>query len=181
MGRLRYHPRWIESGVLTYENLALQIQEYDGPDSDKHTEHYRCATLQGYLRARQALSDTEVAVLLELGALDPDESVRPEFPHSLIHFEGLSDQQFEIVAAALDREGFLRLVSRRRLLRLLSRQEVSEDLLDRAIREGDAEVHRSVLEHPELGRHHVELLAELGNKAVRNKASELLRSRRFRL
>jgi hypothetical protein len=178
--RLGYHARWIESGILTLDELARQTAQFDAPDSDQHTEHYRCATLQDFLDGKQSLSDAEVASLLELGELDPEESVRPNFPYSLVHFDGLTDEQFEVVAAALDTEGFLRLVSRRSLLRLLS-QDASQAHFDRAIKEGDADVHRSVLERPELARHHVELLAELGaNKAVRNKAAELLKSRRFR-
>lgn len=178
--RLGYHVLWISSGVLTLGYLKRQAVQFDTPDSDQNTEHYSNAALQHYLNSKQKISDAEVASLLELGELDPEESFRSHYPHSLIHFAGLTDPQFDLVAAALDEEGFLRQVCRRRILRLLS-QKTSEQLFDRAIREGDADVHRAVLDRPELARHHLELLVTLGrNKVVRNIAVQLLRSRRFR-
>ncbi len=179
LDRLGYDPRWVAGGLLSPESLRKQAAELDTPDGDKNTEHYRAATLQSFLDSREELTDTEVDTILELGRLDPLESFRPNFAHSLVRFPGLTDQQFDNISTEDDSDGFRRVVIRERLLRRLSREEPSSALLDEAIDLGDAHVHTVLLDRLQLDRGRVEQLSQHGaNRAVRNRAAQMLNRKR---
>jgi hypothetical protein len=178
LDRLGYDPRWIASGLLSPEALRHQISEFNEPDGDTNTEHYRAATLHSFLQSHEELTDTEVETILELGRLDPNESFRANYAHSLVRVRGLTDEQFENVATANDSDGFQRIVVRERLLRRLGHEELSVALIDEAIEHGDAHVHAALLDRRVLDRTQVEELSQRGaNRAVRNRAKQLLENR----
>jgi len=179
--RLGYDSLWLESGVLSVDLLRAQIRHFESADGDRNTEHYRNAALQAFLESRTQLTNSEVAWVLELGRRERDKVLRPNFAYSLVQHLGMSDDQFDRVARSHESEGFQRIVRRMRCLRALSSPGVGAGEIQEACEQGDAVVHRALLERDDLRRDHVTLLCTKGaNRAIRNRAQELLASGRFR-
>ena len=179
--RLGYDPLWLESGILTHEDLARQMREISREGGDPSSEHYRAATLDEFLGSRETLTDAEIRVILELGTVDPDLGLRPNFAHQLIRFSGLTLQQFDLVAGQSTEPAFQKIVTRWRLLRRLAAGAPLAEVFDEAIESGDGPVHEAILERDDLTRMQVAVLAEKArNRGMRNRAQQMLRSKRFR-
>src|SRR5579884_2483210 len=94
----------------------------------------------------------------------------------LIDHPGSTATQFEALMAHPRLQALPRLVKRQRLLRSLRAREVTEEVLQRCVEEGDGGVHHALLNRPDLPHHFLEALQRAGaNKAVRNIASVRLK------
>ena len=175
--RLGYDRLWIDRGVLRRASLLEQVRELESEDGDPNPEHHRGAILVAFLDGKSALSDDDVATLLQLAALDPDQTFRSSFAHGLIRFRGLTGGQFELVASQAVDRAFERVVARARLLRALD--AAAPTAISDALASRDGAVHIALLERRDLSIDHLQQLAKDGaNKAIRNRALQLLDRRR---
>lgn len=180
---LGYTPEWFASGVLELPYLRCQHQEFLSSE-DKNQEHYRSQTFVDFLRRNTKLSDEQVDNIFGLRDDGPDRcDLRSNricevlLSDLLDDFQlfGLAERYPEVSAPPLGK-----IYLRTCLLRRIRVQGINVNFED-LMRKADSRVQLFLLERSDLTRRHLEWLAERGsNKAIRNRASELLRSRKFR-
>jgi hypothetical protein len=195
LAALEYDRIWLDAGIMSEPDLLAQLAKYErsvaarrenpsaaaeDPEVDTSTEHYRHRTIVHFLRAQLTLTDEQVDALLNIAAVDPDPALEANFPRLLLERVSLTDDQFERVAGAPACASFSDVILRYRCLRRLRRGEWSEDLVAACLT-SDGFAQAELLKHPALTREAVEGVAARGhNTSVRNRAAEMLRSRRFR-
>ncbi len=180
---LGYTSKWIEYGILSLEQLKKDLSEFRQPNSDRSTEHYRYKVLIEYVDSKREFSDDEIDRLLELLVQDTD----PAMAHSFVIFDllkrdVLTDQQFtSFKSHPLAKEADIsRAYSICNLLRSLQRDGLTIKVLDRCIEEGDAKVHKMLLEYTDLPYKAILALSKSGaNKAVCNIAKQRLGSKQY--
>jgi len=174
---LGYDECWLTYGVLDLTYLLEQAAEWNRPDADKSTEHYRAAAWVHYVDGLESISTPQLLRVLELARSAFDSLLDGHVHHLLIRQSFLTDAQFDLVSEDLQNEGFTRVVKRLRLLRRLSREATpSDDLLTLCVSEGDGAVHDALLGRADLPSNYVEWLAAKGaNKRIRHVAKQRLR------
>jgi hypothetical protein len=188
MKALGYTPEWLDFGIVTEEYLREQYMEYlrsDEDNQDRHLEeHGRKRAFHDFIVARHALTDDEITRILQLKDDGPDCcDLRVDRVADMIWRGILTDSQMadlgrlpEVHEAPLQHM-YLRECRWRRLQSEGLTPEVFREIAD----SGDGELQRAVLSRSDVGRDHVAWLAEHGaNKAVRNVAKQLLKSRSLR-
>jgi hypothetical protein len=183
LSELGYTSEWLEWGIIDRPYLEAQYALYCRSE-DKNQEHYRCRAFIDFLHRQPRLTDDLIDKVFQLEDHGPDGcDLSDNRVMELIDSGILSDDQYFGLA---DRHSRVltppvnRLYKRNGLLRKISRSGLAENFPEiQAI--GDSAIQLFVLEHPDLTRAHVQWLAEAGsNKAIRNRAVALLRSKRFR-
>jgi hypothetical protein len=176
--KLGYTSKWIEYGVLSLEQLEKDLQNYQQPNGDRNTEHYRYRVLIEYVNNKSGFSNEELDHLLELIVEDPDPLMTRSFViFYLLKRDILTDSQFVAFGEhALAREAKIsKAYLNYDVLRRLRQDGLTSDVIARCIDDGDGQVHRKLLEYADLPRYAVQALAERGaNKAVRNIAQKRL-------
>ena len=174
---LGYSRAWLELGLLSTERLQKQVLEYLGSDGDKHSEHYRWSTFTDFLTDR-SLSDPALKSLLQLA--DQDQDLRSSMLHALARTATTTNQAKAILAMAPDDEALRRLTARRLHISSL-RSAWTAELVQQAIKSGDSQVHRYLLESGKLDAESLAILATQGaNRAIRNMAKQRLKSPNLR-
>lgn len=180
--QLGYTEAWVACGIVDGAFLRKQYAEYSSSE-DKNQEHYRARAFSLFLASVEGLSDELLGSILLLTDRGPD------------HCDLSDHRAIELLASGrLTDEQLVDLPKRwPRVLQPPIQRRYLRETLSRRIRQtgvaanfdeikaiADAHIQLEVLNHPDLGKSHVEWLAASGsNKAVRNRAIELLRSRRF--
>ncbi len=150
--RFGYTKPWLDSGVITPEILARQIEARDSDAEERDREgyeHYRFRALSAYLGGRNALADGELAALLAV-AEEERLSPRSDKLHNVVYVElighpGLTDAQFDKISEEWHGEAFQRAVRRHRLLRGLRQGNREAGFIGRCLHDGDTVVHRQLL------------------------------------
>lgn len=183
LAELGYTRDWLAVGVVDETFLREQYAEFCRSE-DKNQEHYRNGAFVSFLHRIASLSGEELSTLLNLTDNGPDRcDLAIERAIELLASGILTDEQLfglaerhpRVLTPPL-RKRYLREVLMRRIRRTGLEANFSEvqGLLD-------STVQREILDHSELTRAQLEWLASHGlNKAIRNRATELLQCRRFR-
>jgi hypothetical protein len=183
MQRLGYNHAWLEAGVITPEILLEQWRVFQTSD-DQNAEHYRHGAFVQFLGRQTVLPD---ALLEQLLALEDDDAMGlRELRISMLISSGkLQRAQLEPLMARPD----LRIVPRFQVM--FTRQCVIESLRQDGLTASvfatvqtsrDKDLHELLLARSDLQREHLLWLLEHGqNKAIRNRAKQMLGSKRFRL
>jgi hypothetical protein len=167
---LGYSPKWVEYGFLSPELLLAQVARFH-TGADQSSEHFRYAAFM-QLQGRDIFSDEVFQRYLELAALDPDPlgMARAALIELLDH-PGITDAQWEAVLAHPLVQTLPKLIRKRRLLKALRGPNVTDEILWRCVEEGDGDLHRRLLDRPDLPGPIIEALHQKGaNKAVRKLA-----------
>lgn len=104
LSRLGYSQFWLDSGVLTNEQLEEQIKQLDTGE-DNNTEHYRYRTLTDYFSKQTSFEDDLLKEVLRLLQSDSDKTMAGSATLNLLKQSGLNDQQFGTVAGFLQTFG----------------------------------------------------------------------------
>lgn len=179
MRMLGYSPAWFQAGILDARLLEEQVAEFQAPTGDKNTEHYRFRAFHAYLQARTDISDSDLQVLLEIGA--SDQTLTESVLFELVKTKLLTLGQLGCISAQSTSPAFQAFVRRHSLLLRLENDPTST-VLDLCISDGDKVVQERLFGHQGLQRGHLLRLVETGaSRSIRNQAKELLANRRFRL
>ena len=177
---LRYHPKWVEYGLIAEEFFCLQYARFLASD-DKNTEHYRYAAFQSLLAKSEQLTDEELERYVELARLDEDQFMSTAALIDLIHWPGLATEQFERlrIHPKLDDPILHKAHRRRALSRELSRAPaLTEAQFEVIFSSGDSAVQRDLVERRDLSITQLRKLREGGaNRAIRNIAKQALQRR----
>jgi hypothetical protein len=177
LSTLDYNPRWLESGLLDQALLEKQLIEYD-QGNDRNTEHYRYAAFRRLLDAPPDFVDDElIDRYIELANLDADRGMAQAALGLLANSVRLTEQQLVRLEEdpAFDVPILQKIIKRSQLLRELDSASISNDLFDRCISQGDAQLEQKLLAKSGLSQQQVETLMLRGsNRAVRNVARNLL-------
>ena len=183
LATLGYTIKWLEYGILSAEQLKVDLAEFQKDDGDPNIEHYRYRTAMNFLRGKTQWIDEEVEHLLEVVAEDPDGDMSRSVALALLKCDTLTDQQFY----KLNEHPAIKVLDvskahlRHDLLRFLTRESLAPQVIDRCIQEGDSTVHGRLLEFEDLPIDAVQALSTCGaNKAIRNMAAQRLQSKRHR-
>ncbi|MNJ91935.1 hypothetical protein D3C87_95900 [compost metagenome] len=170
--KLGYTHLWLESGVLTEEQLLEQEQLFDRGE-DQNTEHYRYATLSLYLQGKEALSTFELEHFLELLENDPNTYMAGSAAIAVFNLVELTDEQFDWFTEKIAVWGdwTRKTVLRQTFLRKLRKEDHSHELINDCIMNGDAFVQNYLLENYRLDQKQLEALSVHGkNKRIRTAA-----------
>lgn len=181
---LQYDRRWLDYGVLTPAVLLAQAEELrSSPQPEDGHEHFRCGAMFDYLGSLARISDEQLARVIELMEADPDAGMAASVLSSMaMGHPGLSDVQFERVAAHASCRPFTKKIERIRLQRLRRSGGATESWFRSAVDLPDDATHRAVLAEEHAPRWALEYLEQHGvNKGVRNRAAELLKGPRYRM
>ena len=180
---LGYTQEWLEAGVLDEEYLRQQYEKYLHSD-DKNQEHYRACAFDHFLQNKDSLSDAELEAILHLRDEGPDGC---DFSYGrileLLYSAVLSDEQHDELSNYYLSifPGYETQYVRFRIGRRMRSEGLSDDMCEDIKGSSDSVLHRAMLEHEEVDRTHLLWLEEHGgNKAIRNRARQMLNSRRFR-
>lgn len=182
LSELRFHPKWIDYGLLPVDLLKDQFDLYQNSD-DQHTEHYRYQAFGFVLANQETLDDQTIDRYIELATLDEDRAMGDSALGLLIRWPRLTDQQLDRLKnhSAFDKSFLQKLIIRMQMLRELASSGLTDETFDRFVSDGDAEVHRALLSKSGLSRAQFEVLKDRGaNKAIRNSAASRLRSKKLR-
>lgn len=179
-----YTENWVRLGIVTPSELQKQITEFDASD-DKNKEHYRCRAFLVFLDRVVSIPDElleGILLLTDSGSDECDLAISRAF--DLVDSGLLSDLQLHRLAKHpeySDHQSFTLTIKRI----LLRRRLAVEGLTDRIFREvcelNDYGTLQSLLGRDDLDRDHVVWVAQHGcNKRLRNVATQMLQSRRFR-
>jgi hypothetical protein len=102
--RLGYSQLWLDSGVLTNDNLEQQHKELNLGEDD-NTEHYRYRTLANYFNRQRSFDDDMLRQVLQLLQTDSDKTMAGSAALDLLRKSSLTDEQFDTVAAFLQTFG----------------------------------------------------------------------------
>lgn len=102
--RLGYAQLWLESGILTDDNLEEQIKELDLGEDD-NTEHYRYRTFTNYLNQRTSIDNSILKQIFHLLKIDADKAMANSAAICLLRNPSLTDKQFDTVADFLQTFG----------------------------------------------------------------------------
>lgn len=178
--QLGYSREWLDVGVVNEESLRQQYAEYLHSD-DKNQEHYRVGAFSQFLQDKDCLSDAELGALLALRDEGPDGYDLSEGRIlALLSSNAVSDEQREGLSKYFlsIQPGYEKQYARERIARRLSLEGLTHEVCEEIKRSGDSVMHRAMLEHQGADRKHLLWLEEHGgNKAIRNRARQLLISR----
>ncbi len=180
--RLGYTEEWLSDGIISEEYLLAQYAEIE-ISADMNAEHYRCGGFSEFLNSKKELTDDEVAAVFKLKDNGPDKcNLHENRIIELIHSKILNDKQLESISKypeVLERPIQNRYL-REKLIRKINRTSVA-DCFDEIKVSGDSHIHEYILQRDDLKLQHVTWLTENGsNKKLRNQASQLCNSKRFR-
>ena len=180
---LGYTREWLEAGVVDEECLRQQYEEYLHSD-DKDQEHYRAGAFSQFLQNKDSLSDAELEAILHLRDEGPDGCDLSEGRIlGLLYSHLLSDEQHEELSRYFlsIEPGYENQYVRERIARRMWSEGLTDEVCEDIKGSSDSVLHRGMLEHEEVDREHLLWLEEHGgNKAIRNRARQMLNSRRFR-
>jgi hypothetical protein len=178
-----YTQDWIACGVVDEVFLREQYAEYCRSD-DKHQEHYRYRAFASFLARQSTLSDDLVDKIFSLTDAGPDGTdLSADRIIRLIASGLLTDEQHGRLGKQHPR--VLDAPVRRQYLRESLRRKIRKEGIEASFAEiqesGDSHLQLEVLDHPEVTRSHLEWLKTSGSsRAIRNRATQLLGSRRFK-
>lgn len=182
LARLGYCELWLESGVLTPDDLSAQIATITQEGADQNTEHYRYGTFRHYLGARATLNDDALAALLALISLDEDRGMAGAMLHDLAKLPALTTEQFERLAAHSQEAAFRKCVARERLKRAFRRAPADALLQQELAASGDTQLEGWLVDQPQLDPSTLKLLASVGkSKRTRNIARTRLNRTEYQL
>jgi hypothetical protein len=176
LSELGYSPKWLDYKLIDLAFLEAQYLTYQ-KGVDKNTEHYRFRAFQIVLNDSDMLDDKIIDQYIELATLDPDHSMGQSALALLAKSPKLTDEQLKKFGERLPyREPFLqRTLARIGLLRELETHDITEQLFEKCISSGDAEIQRIVFARIGSNTHYLEILKNSGaNKAIRNLAKREL-------
>lgn len=174
---LGYSSAWFEAGILDSCFLAVQVEQFQNATGDKNTEHYRFRAFQAFLQTRTGLSDADLQVLVDIGTSDP--VLTGPILFSLVKTRLLTLDQLGSISAQSTDPAFRVLILRHCLL-LKLKDSPDRTILDRCVIEGDRVVQERLFSQEGLCRSHLLRLVETGaSRSIRNRAKQMLRSRRF--
>lgn len=129
--KLGYTEKWFDYNFLNEETLLSQITEFEKGD-EQSTEHYRYASFQNWLEAKESLTNEEIENYIELALNDEDERMGGSAIKALFVSSKISDKQFDLLKVKLPQFGEWteKLISREVLIRRLKSEELSEDLFN---------------------------------------------------
>ncbi len=184
MRQLGYTENWLRLGVVDSNFLKHQYVEFLRSD-DKNQEHYRHRAFLRFLDRREELPEGEIEAIFGLTDEGPDGcDLRQTRILELLDSEVLSDDQLSGLTRfpeVLESEAIRKKHRRCLLTRRLTAEGPTDEVFEAMRRSGDSILHLALLHRSDLRRQQVEWLAENGgNKSVRNQASQMLESRRFR-
>jgi hypothetical protein len=181
---LGYTESWLRLGVVDTEFVQRQYAEFCASD-DKNQEHYRAGAFARYLRLRDRLSDEDIEAIWNLTDDGPDGSdLRLNRIMDLLATDLLTDSQMTGLARfpEVSEPPLQKRYQRCILTRTLNKDGLTDSVFKAMCRSRDSVLHSVVLSRCDLRRNHLEWLAENGgNKAVRNQATQMLRSKRFHI
>jgi len=181
--QLGYTEAWIACGIVDEAFLREQYAEYSSSE-DKNQEHYRAHAFSSFLANVEGFPDELLGRILDLSDRGPDGRDLSDCRIvALLESGRLTDEQLASVSERCARVLQPPIQSRylrESLSRKIRRTGVAANF-EQIKAMADSHVELEVLSHSEIAKPHVQWLAASGsNMAVRNRATELLRSRRFR-
>ncbi|HEX2878291.1 MAG TPA: hypothetical protein VHO25_02020 [Polyangiaceae bacterium] len=179
---LGYNDDWITFGIVDEAYLREQYAEYLVSE-DKNQEHYRAVTFWSFMSQVETISDETIAHIFQLADNGPDNcDLSDDRIVTLVEHGPLTDKQYTDLAIQHPR--VLTPPIQRRYIRGTLRRKIKASGIANNFEEikarGDGQIQLEMLEAPDIARTHLEWLRDFGsNKAIRNRAREFLRSRRF--
>lgn len=175
--KLGYTGQWLKCGLLTKEQLLVQINAYES-EEDKNTEHYRYAAFRNYLKNKETLSDAEFDNYLKIALSDEDTVMAGAALIDLFTNIVLSDTQFDKLITQMKAFGdwTKNTLCRQTLLRRLKHEPLTTELFRECFEKGDNLIQEYLisLANPE----QLEVLSLKGRtNKIRNMATQLLRQK----
>jgi hypothetical protein len=184
IARLGYTEEWLQFGIISEKFALSQHTEFLNSE-DKNEDHYRWGAFVLYMNSKEILTDDEIKniFLLKDSGLDKCE-LHSNRIHWLISSGKLNDFQYDSLVRYPEvlEPPLQKVFLRHKLLREINKEGLSETIFYKVMETNDSFIHERILSREDLNRGHVEWLSKYGlNKRVRNIASELLKTRRFRI
>ena len=192
---LGYTIEWVRWGILTEDDLRLQLKEFleaiqarsidEYSEADENPEHYRYKSLIKWLKLKTEISDLELHRVVWLDRHDKHYSREGGICHWLIRgsYANLTDSQFEYVASIMSAHGNDQVVDEMAAIRRCSSEPWSEEIRELLISTVCGRYQVRVIDEflEVMTRNDLVAFSERGaNKAARNLAKERLNSQRFR-
>lgn len=183
MAEVGYNAEWLALGIVDEPYLRTQYAKYQGSE-DKNQEHYRCRAFLDFLARTQELTAVEIERIFALTDHGPDGvDLKKNRIIELLTSGLLTDEQLGALEdhPEVGQPPVQKQYRRQCILRRLEREGLTDEAFRQVSESKDSVLHEHVLDRDDLRCSQVLWLAEQGaNKGIRNRAQELLRSRRFR-
>ena len=180
--RLGYTMKWIDSGILTPEVLSEQVNSAS-ENTDSKFEHERLGVLRKWISERIERSDIQIEAFIEIAQSDPDKNMSGSALMEMLDNGNLTSLQFERIASILPQFGgwTTKRIDRAKIKRENSTIEIEDRIFEKCLSMKDASVYRWLIEHPKITHGQLKKLSELADsKAIRNRAKDSLKSRRWK-
>ncbi len=179
---LGYTADWLELGVVNESDLQVQYATFLA-SSDKNAEHYRNGMFCAFLQRTKSLTDAEIGAIVELRDAPEHIDMADNRLIGLVSSGVPSDEQLRALAGhpKIERDPVRKRHHRALILREIRDNGLTSLVFDQIRDSVDAHLHESLLEHTNVSTEHLLWLCESGgNLAIRNRAKQMLQSKRFR-
>lgn len=181
LAKLEYLQEWIDFCFLSIELLDAQILDMQ-ITGDNNTEHYRYASFRKWLYSQKNITTQQIDNYIFLAQNDSDKLMGGAALVDLLKSEKLSDAEFIYLVNKIDngQEWIAKHIFKSALLRNLNQSKLSDSEFDTLISKGDSSIHLLLLEHSDVSKERMSVLAEYGaSKKVRNIALAKVNSLTF--
>lgn len=180
---LGYNQKWIDFGILTEKYIVNQAIQFEFSE-DKNQEHYRALGFYHFIESKSGLSDDDIKNILNLKDNGPDNYyLYEERFFTLIQSELLTDRQLADMSIYPETQQapIQKTYIRSTLLRQIKKRGLNSKIITKIKKTSDSFIHSAILERNDLESEHILWLSEFGlNKKIRNRATQMLNSKRFR-
>jgi len=177
---LQFPLEWLTFGVRDSTMVINLAKQYRRSEEDHYPEHYRYRSYMAVLARGVPLADDDLRRFIELAAMDEDREIATATLIRLIKWEGLANEQLNMVSDyPAFRESIIQQeIRRKRLAQAIRADALTDEIVRQSISSGDAVIQRMLLDHGNLARQHIEALREQGvTRAIRNIARQKSSSR----
>ena len=174
---LHYDPKWLDYGFVDFTLLEKQLVEYRTREDD-NLEHYRFEAFKALLERTDVLDEVTFQRYIEMANLDEDQTMARAALGMLARHPKLTDAQILHIRTdpSFAMSALQDIIEQTIIFRALDAPNLSDELFDRCVSRGNAEVQRKLLHRTELSRDQLACLMQRGvNKAIRNIAANRLR------
>ena len=179
-----YTQDWFRLGVVDASRVRAQYDEFQ-TSTDTSTEHYRHSAFLEYLATKAVVTDAELTAILNLADAGEDGcDMRRNRAMELIVRGIASESQANRICQRQEfRDAKVIQIAARKLSfrRQLESHGLTDIVFNTACELDDSSIILAILDRDDLTRDHVDWISRNGpNTATRNRATQMLRSRRFR-
>lgn len=177
LNKLKYHPKWIEFGFVSKEEILEQNIEFDKGE-DPNDEHYRHHSFQKWYESKESFTNLEIERLFILVDLDDCQFMTSSIVGRLFDSKKITAEQYEIIKSKLANYGnwAIKKIERKEFYKNVKRNPDSLELFEKCKASEDNILKMTFISHSGRRDFIEEFTKDIYSRKIRNLANQKLRN-----